>query len=114
MKKIIVLSLLFCFGCQDPVTEKVENSVESVDTANYVVAKQNTIELINSAEMKYMSDAMNGDEKDCYTFDELNISQSITAGTVCYENNDYVVQNVHSNGYICSGTANNVQCEEEK
>lgn len=114
MKRILLLFLLLCIGCQDPVTEKVEDTVPIIDESKYAAAKQSTASLISSAEMKYLNEALNGNEKDCYSFNELDITAGIESGKVCYENNEYVAHDVYVYNYVCFGTINQINCEEVK
>lgn len=111
MKKVLCIICLLCAGCQDPVTENVKENNAIIDRSKHAAAIHSTESLIKEAEMKYVTDLIDGTEKDCYSFDELSAYASITSGSVCYENNDYIAKNIYVNGYICSGTSNSVQCE---
>lgn len=114
MKKMLLALLLLCMGCGEKTIKPVEESVSNIDTAKYATARQNTIQFIKSTEIKYMEDIMFDSEKDCYTYDEINMSNVVSSGKVCYEDNEYKAYDVYSNGYVCSGTINQVICEEVK
>lgn len=111
MKKVLCIICLLCAGCQDPVTKNVKENNAIIDRSKYAAAIHSTESLIKEAEMKYVMDSIEGNEKDCYSFDELSAYAGITSGSVCYENNDYIAKNIYVYGYICSGTSNSVQCE---
>ena len=112
MKKMLLFLVIILCGCKDPLVENTKESLDNIDYAKYETAKQSTIELINSAETKYLMDMYEGLEKDCYSAIELSSNSTVTSGEVCYQNNDYVARNILVNGYICNGSKLSVVCEE--
>lgn len=110
MKKIsIIIVLLILTGCgtsSNVVTNKPKETIEQIDTARDASVKQEVLNMLQTAEMNYISN-YESFNNNCIDVSKLNNKYT---GKICMKNNDFYAINVSQENYVCNGTKTTMEC----